>query len=70
MSKAKLIPIWQVGRFLPFEVSTSSVRRWCKDGVRGHRLESVVIGGRRFVRVEAIKKFLAHGIPEEETAGV
>jgi hypothetical protein len=40
-------------------VSLSTVWRWCLKGVRHAKLESVVIGGRRFSTTEAWQRFVA-----------
>ncbi len=36
----------------------STLHRWRLHGVRGRRLETLLIGGRRFTSVEAIARFL------------
>lgn len=39
--------------------SYETIRRWADRGVRGHKLETVRIGGRRVTTLEAIQRFLA-----------
>ena len=39
--------------------TTETLRRWCTEGVRGERLHSRFIGGRRVVSEEDIAAFLA-----------
>lgn len=51
---AELVP-WPDGR----KPSHETIRRWASRGVRGHKLESVLIGGRRVTTLEAIQRFLA-----------
>ncbi len=36
----------------------ATVWRWCSKGCRGVRLESVCIGGRRYVTIPAIERFI------------
>lgn len=42
-----------------FSVSVSSVIRWTTIGVRGRKLRSYLVGGRRFVDVGDLEAFLA-----------
>ncbi len=44
-------------------VHVSTVERWVNHGVRGRKLSSLLIGGRRFVTEEAISKFI---VPHDE----
>jgi hypothetical protein len=44
---------------VPGRPHLSTLIRWSKRGVRGVRLETLVVGGRRFTSVEAIARFLA-----------
>lgn len=43
------------------DVHVSTVHRWITRGVRGRKLPSVVIGGRRFVLLEELEAFLEKG---------
>lgn len=38
--------------------SAATLWRWCLKGCRGIRLESVCIGGRRYVTIPAIERFI------------
>lgn len=38
--------------------AVTTVWRWCLKGCRGVRLESVCIGGRRYVTIPAIERFI------------
>lgn len=40
-------------------VNISTVWRWFLKGVKGHKLESACIGGRRFTSHEALSRFVA-----------
>lgn len=39
-------------------VTVSAASRWCLNGVRGHRLESVRVGGRVVTSREAFERWL------------
>lgn len=40
------------------KLHTSTAMRWCLKGVRGHRLESLMVGGVRYTSREALGRFL------------
>lgn len=44
-------------------VSLPSVWRWCLNGVRGRKLRSVHVGGRRYVLRDDLAEFLRAGDP-------
>jgi hypothetical protein len=44
---------------IPGKPHVSTLIRWAMRGVRGIRLETVIVGGRRFTSVQAIERFLA-----------
>ncbi len=52
---AKSLPNRKGGRGLNF----STVWRWVLNGCRGHKLETVLVGGTRFTSHEAIERFQA-----------
>jgi hypothetical protein len=54
-----LLTFTEAARSLPKRVHPSTIFRWKLRGVRGVRLESCVIGGRRFTSAEAIERFAA-----------
>ena len=62
------IPIREVPRHVPRrngkKVHYSTVYRWVTKGVRGKRLESVMVGGIRYTTTEAIGRFL-NGKPSD-----
>jgi hypothetical protein len=43
---------------VPGSPHTSTVIRWALRGLRGVRLETILVGGRRYTSVEAIERFL------------
>ncbi len=46
-------------RVPPDGVSTATMARWIQRGVRGARLETIVIGGRRLTSIESLSRFFA-----------
>jgi len=55
----RLRPLNRASAVVPSHPHTSTIVRWALRGVRGHRLETVVIGGRRYTSVEAIERFIS-----------
>jgi hypothetical protein len=56
----ELVALAEAGRHVPGRPHLSTIFRWAQKGVRGGvRLETVVVGGRRFTSVEAICRFVA-----------
>jgi hypothetical protein len=49
----------EAGRPLPRQPNLSTWHRWRLRGVRGVRLETVVVGGRRYTTAEAVSRFIA-----------
>lgn len=45
-------------------VNTATVWRWATKGVRGVKLESLTVGGRRVTSAEAFERFIAETNPE------
>jgi Protein of unknown function (DUF1580) len=56
----ELHPLAKVGGLLPSRPHRSTGIRWADRGVRGFRLETVTIGGRRYTSREALARFIAH----------
>lgn len=54
--EAERLTLTQVARKL--NKAVSSIWRWAQRGVRGHRLRTVVIGGRRYVLLADLEEFL------------
>ena len=52
------IPIAELPKQLPSRPHISTVWRWIKRGCRGVRLETVLIGGKRFTSKEAVDRFV------------
>lgn len=58
------LPIKEIRHELPRQaggdpIHISTLTRWCRQGIGGVRLESVKVGGRRYVRREDVRRFLA-----------
>jgi hypothetical protein len=47
-----------LGRLTGQKPHLSTLWRWCSKGCKGIRLESICIGGKRFVTVKAISRFI------------
>lgn len=59
----KVIAIKDVPTLVPGRPALMTVYRWLNRGVRGRRLETVLVGGKRYTSQEAITRFI-----EETTA--
>jgi hypothetical protein len=53
----ELLSLAQAARRLPGRPHISTLHRWANPGVKGVRLETVRLGGRRFTSVEALQRF-------------
>lgn len=53
-----LTTIQTAGDSFPYPVGRKAVERYFRHGIRGVRLETVLIGNRRFTSTEAIERFL------------
>ena len=58
-STESLIPFQQAGRHIPGNPSVCTLHRWRLKGVRGAKLETLLVGGIRFTSKEAIERFIA-----------
>ncbi len=52
-----LVPLDQAANLLPHRVHISTIFRWQSRGVSGVKLQTVRIGGRRYVSREALQRF-------------
>ncbi|MEX1231929.1 MAG: DUF1580 domain-containing protein [Planctomycetaceae bacterium] len=52
------LPLSQVSPFIPGRPHKATIWGWATLGVRGVRLATVIIGGRRMVTMEALEEFL------------
>lgn len=53
-----LTKIQDAGGSFPYPVGRKAIERYFRHGVRGVKLETVLIGNRRFTSTEAIERFL------------
>lgn len=57
LASEQVIPLTQAARLLPSRPSTATLWRWMQKGARGRKLETCIIGGRRYTSVEALQRF-------------
>lgn len=69
LAQEKLVPINQAGGKFPYRVGRTALERWMRDGVRGVRLESILIGSRRFTSEEAIARFIERTNQQQDSKG-
>jgi hypothetical protein len=55
----ELISCSEAAKGIPGRPNTSTVWRWQQRGVRGIKLESVLVGGKRMTSREAVDRFIA-----------
>lgn len=54
----RCISINEAPKHFPGRPNVSSIYRWFGKGIRGARLETIVVGGQRFTSIEAIQRFI------------
>lgn len=63
-----LVPLNAAASLIPGSPHKQTLHRWRIHGVRGKRLETVLVGGRAYTSREAIFRFLADTtVPQEVT---
>ena len=68
-----LMTLTKVTQEVPCRPSLSTIWRWHARGVNGIRLETIILGGRRYTSREALQRFaerttaLADGEPEADS---
>ena len=62
------IPAW-CEQHLGNQVNRSTVHRWRLRGARGSKLETVLVGGRRYTSLEALLRFFDHTTTAEDGVG-
>jgi hypothetical protein len=55
----ELIPFQRASGKIPGNPHISTIHRWRLRGVRGARLESVLVGNTRYTSIQAISRFVA-----------
>ena len=58
INNERVIPISEAPRHFPGRPNISSIYRWFGRGARGARLETLVVGAKRFTSIEAIERFI------------
>lgn len=58
IATAEYIPIRELSQHFPNRPSPSTIWRWILRGCRGAKLETITIGGRRYVTAESIDRFI------------
>lgn len=58
ISSEQMVPVNQVPAHLPGRTHCSTIWRWVNKGVRGQRLETVMIGGIRYTSLESLQRFV------------
>jgi hypothetical protein len=59
LEPANLFSLAEAASLLPGKLHVSTLHRWRLRGVRGIKLKTVMIGGRRFVAKSALEEFIA-----------
>ncbi len=57
LSTETVFPVTDAPKHIPGRPSQASVWRWVLQGVGGIKLESILVGGKRFTSAEAIQRF-------------
>ena len=63
-----LIPWQQAAKHVPGDPHISTLHRWRVRGVRGKKLETLLVGGKRFTSREALDRFIAAGNADDAPA--
>jgi len=53
-----MISLAEAARRLPGKPHPATISRWQRHGLKGKKLETVVVGGRRYTSVEALSRFI------------
>lgn len=57
LTREEPILLTEAAKLLPNRPHLSTLWRWFQRGVKGHRLETLVIGGKRYTSREALQRF-------------
>lgn len=63
----ELVPLSKACDHFPVSISIATLQRYWRDGIRGNRLATILLGGRRYTSVEEISRWISRstGMPEE-----
>lgn len=69
-----VLSLTEAAKIAPGRPHLATIWRWCQRGVRGVKLETIVVGGRRFTTTEALERFIARtkatsGVTARRTTG-
>jgi hypothetical protein len=53
-----IVSLAEAAKIIPTRPDVSTLWRWYRRGVRGIRLETVIIGGKRYTSRESIQRFI------------
>jgi Protein of unknown function (DUF1580) len=59
VSSEKLLSFSEAAKTLPHRVHLNTLHRWRLRGIKGTKLETVLVGGRRMTSVESLHRFIA-----------
>ena len=63
-----VFPVSEAPKHIPGSPSQATVWRWVLNGVGGVKLESILIGGKRFTSAESIQRVLRSAYSRRPTA--
>jgi hypothetical protein len=55
----ELLTLAAAASLLPTRPHVSTLWRWCRRGVKGVRLQTVIVGGRRYTKASFLSDFVA-----------
>lgn len=58
LTDERMRPLAKAAREVPGQPHIATIVRWATRGVKGVKLETIMVGGRRFTSVEAIARFI------------
>ncbi len=67
IQRETIVSISEAPRHVPGRPSVQTLWRWVLSGTRAGKLESCLIGGRRFTSVEAIQRFAEQSTAAADT---
>jgi hypothetical protein len=65
-----LVPFGEVGRKIPGRPTLRTLHRWRTEGRNGKRLNTVRIGGKRFVSMAAVLEFMVVDNPDDPSGRI
>lgn len=68
-TEGNLVPLTQAGALFPVPVSASSLQRFWRQGVRGNRLKTVLLFGRRYTTLKEIQLFIKRSLVIDDDNG-